>query len=153
MTITFTPSTTPTLIFSVAGAAGTDPFGNSYPAGIQFLGSSSVPALIETDTWHTITLDANWTAGSPAPQYRLLPDGNLQLAGKATHASFSTETALNSSNPIPSAYRPVSDKKIYQGNRAGGFSGAAIDTTGIVYGEPNGTSSTVCDLTGVVDLL
>ena len=111
------------------------------------------PGTTTLETWHLITLDSGWTAGSPAPQYRLLPDGNVQLAGKATHASISTETALNSSHPIPASYRPASDKKVYQGNRAGGLTGAALDTTGIVYAEPSGTAATTIDLTGIVDLL
>lgn len=153
--LTYT-SSAPALVASMAGAAGTDPeAGATVPAGymgpVVAVKPGSTPAAAET--WHTVTLDAGWTAGSPAPQYRLLSDGNIQLAGKASHAAITTETALNSSNPIPSSYRPVSNKKVYQGNRAGGITGAALDTTGIIYAEPSGVSGTVIDLTGIVDLL
>lgn len=123
---------------------------------LQFEGGNIVLSpgtYIIVDGWHPITLDSGWTAGSPVPQYKFTNEGNIQLAGMATHAAMTTETALNSSNPLPARYRPVTDKKIYQGNRAGGLTGAALNTTGIVYAEPNGVSATTLDLTGMTDLL
>jgi len=151
--ITYTTGA-PGILASFASASGTDQFGTTYPAGMVVpVGVTVEPGTTTPETWHTISLDSGWTAGNPVPQYRMTVDGNLQLAGKATHSAITSETAVNSSDPIPSAYRPVSDKKIYQGNRAGSLTGASIDTTGIVYAEPNGVSGTIVDLTGIVDLL
>lgn len=114
-------------------------------------GTAGSPTLITTDTWHPLALDAGWTAGSPAPSVRLLPDGNLQLTGLATHAAITTETALNSGTPLVAPYVPATNKN-YQGNRAGGTAGAEIKSTGVVFAEPNGVSSTSVDITGTVPL-
>jgi len=103
------------------------------------------------DPWHAVQLDGTWTAGNPAPSYRLLPDGNLQLTGLATHAAITTETALNSGTPLVAPYVPATNKN-YQGNRAGGTAGAEIKSTGVIFAEPNGVSSTSVDITGIVPL-
>lgn len=58
------------------------------------------------ETWHNITLDAGWSAGTQAPQYRLTAAGDVQLRGVATHASFTGNTMVNSGTPLPTAYRP-----------------------------------------------
>lgn len=71
------------------------------PAGIK------VTVPIAADTWHPITLDTGWTAGPQVPQYRRLPDGNIQVRGQATHASLTAVTYINQSNPIPAAYWPT----------------------------------------------
>lgn len=63
------------------------------------------------EVWHPITLDSGWStvSGHPVPSYRLLPDGNVQLSGYASHAAWTGTTTLNSSNPLPSAYRPATE--------------------------------------------
>lgn len=76
------------------------------------------PGTTTPETWHDIVLDSGWSdvSGYAVPQYRLLPEGNLQFAGIANAGSSQTSAkALNSSNPLPSAYRPTSTKYVSQG--------------------------------------
>lgn len=64
----------------------------------------------DTETWHTIKLNAGWSlvSGHPAPAYRLLPDGTVQLKGYASYAStFTGYVSLNSTaGLLDAAYRP-----------------------------------------------
>jgi hypothetical protein len=68
------------------------------------------PSNGNPETWHNITLDAGWSVGTSAPQYRMTAEGDVELRGVATHASFTAVTALNSSNPLPVAYRPAATR-------------------------------------------
>lgn len=95
------------------------------PAGIK------VAVPISADTWHNITLDTGWTAGPQVPQYRLLPDGNVQVRGQATHASVTAVTYVNQSNPIPSAYRPALTRYYRASDPA--------DTAGLIQANSDGT--------------
>ena len=61
------------------------------------------------ETWHPITLDAGWTA-TVTPQYRMLPDGNVQARGQASHAGTTAATNINSGTPIPSGYWPAANR-------------------------------------------
>lgn len=133
------------------GSLGIDSSGIVQTALTATAGTAAQPTLITTDTWHAITLDAGWIAGTPAPSYQLLPNGWLGLTGVATHAAITTETAINNGNPLPAQYRPATNKN-YQGNRAGGTAGALIKTTGVLFAEPNGVSSTSVDITGAIPL-
>jgi hypothetical protein len=69
-------------------------------------GTAITPSLITTDTWHAITLDAGWTAGTQAPQYRLTAAGDVQCRGTATHASVTANTNINASTPLAAPYLP-----------------------------------------------
>jgi hypothetical protein len=75
-------------------------------------GTQAAPTLIETDTWHNITLAATWTAATPTPQYRLGPDGLIQIKGAiiftSTGAGLSGNNAFTAAGAIPSAYQPAS---------------------------------------------
>lgn len=79
---------------SPPGVGGTTPGVNALIGGID-------------ETWHAITLDAGWSASTQAPQYRMLPDGNVQVRGVCTHTSVTANTNINSGNPIGSDYRPA----------------------------------------------
>lgn len=195
------------LILSIASIAGTDPYGNYYPAGFtdQAGGSSNAEVNIRageitfTDTadngwgiypevvasipyltvftpgsgvgqvfitetgyvlanepgvantpenWHYITLDTGWTtlAGHTPPMYRLLPTNDVEYAGFAQHANFAVSTALNSSNPLPAAYRPANVQ--YIGRADLNRSGWEVTTTGIVTCEPVAAGNTFIELAG-----
>jgi hypothetical protein len=75
-------------------------------------GTATNPSLVETDTWHTITLAATWTAATPIPQYRLNADGLIELKGAviftSTGAGLSGNNAFTAAGAIPSAYQPAS---------------------------------------------
>lgn len=104
------------------------------------------PAIAET--WHTISLDANWTAaGGQTPQYRLLPDGQVELKGTLTHTTgiATGGVNINAGNPLPAAYTPSAAVYVRAGdtNRAG----LLQHTTGILGAFGNGTV-TLVDLAG-----
>jgi hypothetical protein len=74
------------------------------------------------ETWHNITLDGGWTlvTGFDAPRYRALSINGmpfLQLSGAAqVSSSTSSNTPLNSSNPLPSAYCPENNHRYRDGD-------------------------------------
>jgi hypothetical protein len=83
------------------------------------------------ETWHNITMDAGWTASAQAPQYRLLPDGDVEARGQATHASVTVVTQINSGAPLPAAYRPA-QTRFYRASDPMDSAGLVqIDTAGI----------------------
>lgn len=97
------------------------------PAGIK------VTVPIAADTWHPITLDTGWTAGPQVPQYRRLPDGNIQVRGQATHASMTAGTNINNSNPLTTAYQPAANR-FYKGADPSDSAGAIFMSTAGVLG-------------------
>lgn len=103
------------------------------------------------ETWHTITLDAGWTAGSPAPQYRKTAGGNVQFTGNASHANFTVGTNVNGSNPLPAAYRPANPH--YWRSNDQFRSGLQLLGNGIIEAFPQAAGNTQIDLDGVVALL
>lgn len=102
------------------------------------------------ETPHAITMDAGWTArsGFQAPSYQLLPDGNLQLSGSATHAALTAgATNLNSSNPIPAGWRPATTH--YYRAEDTRRPGVEITNTGVIVAESAG-GQTIIELDGIV---
>lgn len=83
------------------------------------------------DAWHNITLDAGWTV-VVQPQYRLLPDGDVEVRGQATHAGTTAAVNINGSNPVPAAYRP-SVTRVYRAPAAGDSAGTVGITNGGVF--------------------
>jgi hypothetical protein len=103
---------------------------------------------VSADSWHDITLDSGWTAGAQAPQYRLLPDGNVQLRGVATHAGTTSATNINSSHPLPASYQPA-QTRYYRTEQAGDTAGAVdMGTTGVLVMRASGFSATQAILDG-----
>jgi hypothetical protein len=126
-----------TLVAALAAVAGTDGNSNAFAAGYtgptQGIQPGSSPAAVET--WHTITLDTGWVTPSPSgyspPKYRLLPDGNLQLAGSAGFAAgFTGSKALNSTGLLPVAYRPISTKDFRSGDPVGARCHVSLNASG-----------------------
>lgn len=120
-------------------------------------GTVSSPTLIVTDTWHTITLDAGWTVttGFDAPQYRLLPTGDLQLRGSAQRTSFTADVDLNSGHPLPSAYRPANTHhfRAYDNSTGTPRSGAQIASTGVITAKATGSlSSQIIEIGAIIAL-
>jgi hypothetical protein len=102
------------------------------------------------ETWHTITLDSGWStlAGHAVPQYRMLPTGDIEFVGYASHASFTSSTNLNGSNPIPSAYRPTNSAYIKNGD--GNRSAVEITSGGVIVAFPVSGGSTQIELAGII---
>jgi len=115
------------------------------------LGTITNRTLITTDTWHPITLDAGWTAGTPVPQYRLTIEGNIQFTGNASHANMVGGTNVNSANPLPSAYRPA-NLHYYRSND-GNRAGLEYQPTGIIEAWPIAAGNTTVNFDGIVSLL
>lgn len=129
----------------------------SSPATIVFEFGGVVAATLNAagftvDTWHPITLDAGWTAGSPAPQYRKdIVSGNIQFTGNASHAGFTVGTTINSSNPLPSAVRPASSH--YYRSNDNFRAGVQYLSSGVLEAFPAAAGNTQVDLDGIVALL
>lgn len=99
------------------------------PVSAQLPGTG--PPSVQPETWHGITLDSGWTAGAQAPEYRLLPDGNVQVRGQCSHASVTAVTAINSGTPVPGVYRPAI-ARYYRGADPGDSAGLVqIDNGGV----------------------
>lgn len=101
------------------------------------------------ESWHTLSLAAGWSTvgGQPVPSYRLLPDGNVQLTGVATHAGFSVNTQLSTAGALPSAYQPSTLMVI--GGNANGDAVAEVSTAGTVTAAPGSlASATACRFNG-----
>lgn len=95
------------------------------------------------ENWHPITIDSGWTVGggNQAPQYMMLPYGFVAVRGQVTHASFTTTVAINSSNPIPAAYRPAVTRFYRASDPQDNCPTVEIDTTGIFQARGGGTFS------------
>ncbi|HWG26095.1 hypothetical protein [Actinospica sp.] len=103
------------------------------------------------DSWHNITLDSGWSA-SVTPQYRLLPDGNVQVRGQITHAGVTALTTINNSNPVPAAYRPAATR-VYRPPIAGDSAGTVeITSAGILAMRASGFTATAAFLDGEYSL-
>jgi len=105
------------------------------------------PAIPET--WHAITPDAGWTSVQ-TPQYRLLPDGNVQVAGLLDHAGTTARIAINSAHPIPSAYQPSVTRYYRTPMPSPDFAGSVeIDPGGIFYMRASGFTAVQAILDGI----
>lgn len=135
-------------------------FGDAWVAAVPVV--AVTPGTEDNETWHAITLDSGWSvpSGRAAPQYRLLPDGNVQFAGAASRTSFTnTSVNLNGSNPLPAGYRPGS-VKIYRGfsNSDAGQAAIEYNTTGVLTARAVGSGITAggnpnAEVDGIVSLL
>lgn len=116
-------------------------------------GTSNVNAA-QPETWHPITLDAGWTsvAGYNAPQYRLLATGDIEIAGRVSHASFATTVALNSGHPLPAGYQPASRQPYRTGN-GGTIADVELQTSGIINCIGQASGSIAASLGGTTSLL
>lgn len=134
--LTYTVATTG-LVAAFSGVAGTDAAGNAYAAGYTGTVTAFTPGSSPTtvETWHTITVDAGWTSPAlsrSAPRYRLLPNGDLQLNGAASQAAWVGGKSLNSSNPLPAAYRPANACDFCYSDPVGNRAHLSISTAGVI---------------------
>ncbi len=137
--ITYTVPTTQ-LAAALQPAAGTDLAGNQFAAGYTGPTTAIDPASgittpVIPETWHTVALDPGWTLNQnyAVPSYRLTSQGELQLTGLADFGSPQTASRdLNSSNPLPPAYRPPSQKVFRDGNSIGQRGVMQITTAGVI---------------------
>lgn len=106
-------------------------------------GSTWSSSGIVADTWHNVTYDTNWSnlSGYSHMQYRFTAFGTVQFTGAATHASITATLAINSSNPLASAYRPASIKKLASGNSPLAELNVEFRTDGVIYALANGSAA------------
>jgi hypothetical protein len=124
-----------TLIASVQPAGVTDSSGNTMSTGYmgpgQAIQPGSSPAVPET--WHPLVPDVGWSvvSGYADMKYRMTVDGNLQLAGIRQHAWASSQ-AINSSNPLPAAYRPPNSRDFRTSDAVGSRCHVRLDPNGVL---------------------
>lgn len=114
---------------------------NGSPTGAPFMLVSDPVVATNPDgspeTWNPITLDtsAGWSTNAHyhAPQYRLLPDGNVQFSGLVSRAPFTDTIPLNPAHPLPNAYRPSKIKAVCQGSPLGSRARVEFHSDGILY--------------------
>jgi hypothetical protein len=87
------------LLASIAGASGTDPYGNAYPAGIS--GSTvTINGVDVTGPWQSFT--PTWTSSTPPSLGNGTLTGRYMLIGKTCFAvislAFGSTTTLGSGN-------------------------------------------------------
>jgi hypothetical protein len=109
--------------------------------------SETNPAAAET--WHTMALASGWTvpANRAAPSYRLLPTGDVELAGFVTRSSFTSDVAVNSA-ALAAAYQPQTTKSLTQPTAGAG--GIQVSTAGVVDAVPLAGGSTQVSLDGLI---
>jgi len=73
------------------------------------LGTATNPTVITTDTWHPMSLQANWStsAGQAIPSYKMGPDKRVYMSGFAQFNVNIANTALATPLPV-GPYRPAS---------------------------------------------
>lgn len=118
---------------------------------------ASVPGSPGTqENWNTITLDSGWSTAAPyqVPQYRLLPDGNLQLRGRASAAAWSGGKALNLATPLGTGYQPQFPCDFVMSDSIGFRAHCSIGTNGVISANiPSGSTGTwFAEINGSVPL-
>jgi hypothetical protein len=151
----FSESNDSTVAATVALVAAGVRVVNVFKTGVQFqepivatLGSSvSNQTIITTDTWNSITLDANWStlAGQPVPSYRLGIEKRVHLEGAAQFNVNINNTNLNGGHPLPTAYRPATAPFLAA---APGSAGLNILTTGVLVAAQGAAATPFCNFCG-----
>jgi hypothetical protein len=144
------PATGISMFNSVSGAIITLPDGGGTPQ-VQITGTvvASDPSNGFVEQWHTVSLAAGWSQGAAPLRYQLLPDGNVQLSGFATHAVFTVTTQV-SAGALPAAYTPTVAQDIPGAyNTSTAVSGANVGTDGIIRCRSNGSTTTTCAPQGI----
>jgi hypothetical protein len=102
-----------------------------------------------------MTLDAGWSLNGSyaAPSYRLLPDGNLQLTGLADFgAGTAANHNLNNANPLPAAYRPVTQKVFRSQDLNTLRGGVQILPSGVIEFLSSSATLRYCEIDAVLPL-
>jgi hypothetical protein len=123
---------------------GTQLFNVSYMSAVQPGTGGSAANPPQQEGWHNLTPDVGWSlvGGYSDYRYRILPNGDLQLTGMRNTAFFSGSFAVNSSNPLPAAYRPLNAKDFRYGDAVGRRAHLSLQTNGVINATcPNGVAS------------
>lgn len=100
--------------------------------------------VLANDIWHNVVGDTGWSAisGVGPLRYRFTGAGEIQFSGGAQHATSNATVQINSSNPLPPAYVPVTNKTLSDGNNA--LARFAVDyrSDGILYAVSNSNTTT-----------
>lgn len=115
------------------------------------LGTSTTPTLITTDSWHPMSLLANWSTlgGQPIPSYKLGIENRVHFNGAAQFNANINNTALATALPV-GIYRPLT--QIYIGG-APGSAGLQVSSNGGLVAEVDAGQATVfCNFCGSIPL-
>jgi hypothetical protein len=144
--VTGTPAASPVI------PALTQTTGGIWQLPISHWTSTSTGALtgliddrtLANDSWHNVVGDTGWSAlsGYGPLRYRFTSSGEVQFSGATQHANSNAVLAINSANPLPFAYIPVSNKVVSDGNNP--LARYAVDyrTDGILYAITNSNTPT-----------
>jgi hypothetical protein len=105
-------------------------------------GSAANPP--QQEPWHNLVPDVGWSivSGYSDYKYRVLPNGDIQLTGCRNAAFFSGALAVNSTNPLPAAYRPLQTKDYRMGDAVGRRAHLSLSPAGVITATcPNGVAS------------
>jgi hypothetical protein len=105
-------------------------------------GSAANPP--QQEPWHNLVPDVGWSivSGYSDYKYRVLPNGDIQLTGCRNSAFFSGAFIINSSNPLPAAYRPLQTKDYRCGDAVGRRAHISLAPSGVLTATcPNGVAS------------
>jgi hypothetical protein len=107
--------------------------------------------VLANDPWHNVVGDSGWTAlsGYGPLRYRFTSSGEVQFSGATQHTNVNATTAVNSGNPLPFAYIPVSNKILSEGNNPVARFMCEFRTDGVVYAVSNSNTPTATQI--VVD--
>jgi len=81
------------------------------------------------ETWHTINGSNGWTAGSPAPQYRLMPDGTVLLKGVLTGGTTVDGTTITT---LPAGYQPQVSQHVICSSTGSDWRKVVINSNGSI---------------------
>jgi hypothetical protein len=100
--------------------------------------------MLGNDPWHNVVGDGGWSAisGYGGMRYRFTADGQVQFSGAAQHTNSASTIAINSANPLPANYQPVTIKVLSEGNNPVGRYCVDYRTDGILYAVTNSNTPT-----------
>ena len=146
LVVTGTPAASPVIPALVQTATGIWQFPISHWTSTS---TGTLTGLIDdrflsNDSWHNIVGDSGWTAlTNYGPlRYRFTPWGDIQFSGAAQHTNVNAQLAINSANPLPPAYWPVSYKALCEGNNPIARYACDYHTDGILYAVTNSNTPT-----------
>ena len=118
------------------------------------LGTAANKTTITTDTWHAMSLLANWStlAGQPIPSYKYSSvDNNMYLVGAAQFNANIANTALATAlSAGPPSYRPLT--QVYIGGAPGSGGLQVSSNGGLVAAVDAGQATVFCNFNGHVPL-
>jgi hypothetical protein len=133
-----------TIKISIAAVAGTDQFGNAYPAGMMVDGINTPLVGVDPvnggpETWHSLGSPSATNFTSNHGRYRMTADGTVEFDIVLTGGTGGgTQGTYTYANTLPTAYRPALDRFFPLGAQgawiaAGGrFPGLKVNADGSV---------------------